>query len=499
MLLALLCVLLLVALCAYCALDCAKPAKFPPGPKWLPFVGCFPTFQRLRLKHGYAHLAFEVLSKIYGPILGLKLGKQRFIMISGHSLVKRVLLQEEFNGRPDGFFFRVRSFGRRKGVLFTEGHTWSQNRRFTMRHLRVFGFGRSIMAGHLHIEARDLVDNLLRQSEEGPVGMHTVFDVAVLNSLWTMFAGHRFAYEDEKLKEILQVVHDAFRLMDTMGGIMSYMPFLRYVIPELSGFKELMYILEKLWSFLSDEISAHERKLPESQPGDLIDAFLLEIPKNQGTDSIFTREDLLVLCLDLFLAGVKTTSDTLATTFMFLALHQDWVKTLQKDLDEVVGRDRSPTLEDVPSLPRVEAFLAEVQRYLAMAPLGVPHNTTKDVSLDGYEIPKDTIVILNYHSVHHDPAIWEDPEEFRPERFIDDNGRFSHNNAAIPFGIGKRRCLGEILARQSLFLYFTNVLHFFHLEISPEHGAPDTNGYDGFTISPKPYYLKLSSRTRSKD
>lgn len=190
--------------------------------------------------------------KGYGPILGLKLGSQKVVVISTHDLVKKVLLQDEFNGRPDGFFFRVRAFGKRKGaryrvldnfllpriqrakwlvtqvwsqrkvlknsgaripagILFTEGTTWSQCRRFTMRHLRSFGLGQSSMEKQLTVEAEGLVDHLRRASAKGPVPMHTAFDIAVLNSLWCMFAGHRFDYGNEKLGEMLETVHDAFR------------------------------------------------------------------------------------------------------------------------------------------------------------------------------------------------------------------------------------------------------------------------------------------------
>lgn len=84
------------------------------------------------------------------------------------------------------------------------------------------------------------------------------------------------------------------RLMDTMGGLMSQVPFLRFVIPKLSGYTDLMAILEKLWEFLGDEIIVHEKELPNNPPRDLIDTFLLKIiteEKNADntTDTIYTR------------------------------------------------------------------------------------------------------------------------------------------------------------------------------------------------------------------
>lgn len=81
-----------------------------------------------------------------------------------------------------------------------------------------------------------------------------------------------------------------------MGGIVSQMPFLRFIIPELSGYNDLMRILQKLWNFLDEEINNHEKRLSDKKPQDLIDAFLLEIsPKNtERGDSIFDREYLLL-------------------------------------------------------------------------------------------------------------------------------------------------------------------------------------------------------------
>ncbi|KYM75653.1 hypothetical protein ALC53_13716 [Atta colombica] len=440
------------------------------------------------------------LERMYGSIIGLKLGVQKIVVISTYDLVKKVLLQDEFNSRPDGFFFRLRSFGKRKGIVFTEGTQWVQTRRFTMRHLRTFGIGQSVMKEQLVLEAQNLIDYLQQMSESGAVTMHTAFDIAVINSLWFMIAGHKFKYGDQKTQEALMLVHDSFKLLDTMGGVISQMPFLRFVIPELSGYKEMKEIIENLWRFLDEEVKIHERELSNDPPRDLIDAFLLEICKyDENEDTIFDRENLLVLCLDLFLAGLKTTSDTLANIFLFLSLNPEWLKVLQAELDSVVGRSRAPTEDDLPSLPITEAFLAEAQRYLVLAPLGVPHTTAKDVFLNGYRIPKDTIILFDFHSAHYDKTYWEQPNEFRPQRFLDEQGQFRRNNHGLAFGLGKRRCPGEQLARSTLFLFFTYVVHYFDIEVSAEHSKPNLGGYDGFTMSPKPYYLKLMKRSSDDD
>lgn len=107
--------------------------------------------------------------------------------------------------------------------MFTEGTTWSQCRKFTMRHLRSFGLGQATMTKQLTDEAKNLVNYLHQMSKHGAVPMDTAFDIAVINSLWFMFAGHKFEYGNEKLKKILLTVHDAFRYdIDNLFNIKCY-------------------------------------------------------------------------------------------------------------------------------------------------------------------------------------------------------------------------------------------------------------------------------------
>lgn len=98
-------------------------------------------------------------------------------------------------------------------------------------------------------ESRDLIDNLTKICFE-PIYMHTAFDISVLNVLWTMMAGERFALDDVRLKKLLNIIHDAFKLADMSGGIMNQMPFLRYIAPDACGYTQIMRLLTRLWEFL---------------------------------------------------------------------------------------------------------------------------------------------------------------------------------------------------------------------------------------------------------
>ena len=131
------------------------------------------------------------------------------------------------------------------------------------------------------------------------------------------------------------------------------------------------------------------------------------------------------------------------------------------------------------SLPYVEAAILEVMRLSSLAPFGVPHSPTEDVVFKGYNIPKNTIIFGNLYAAHYSKSAWGDPENFRPERFLAADGKtVLRNKAWMPFGVGKRQCMGESLARDELFLFFTNLVKQFHIrmpEDEPKHSLVGVN------------------------
>ena len=123
---------------------------------------------------------------------------------------------------------------------------------------------------------------------------------------------------------------------------------------------------------------------------------------------------------------------------------KSWIKS--------IGPDRLPELDDKKNLPHLEATITETLSLSSLVPLSIPHKTTLDTTLQGYSIPKGTTVLMNVWSLHHDPEIWDEPEVFRPERFLDEEGNFVPPKADrfLPFSAGRRVCMGEPLARIEL-------------------------------------------------
>ena len=192
---------------------------------------------------------------------------------------------------------------------------------------------------------------------------------------------------------------------------------------------------------------------------------------------------------EIFMTGLETTASTLCWALLYLIHNPKVQQMLQQELDQVVGPDRLPELEDKKNLPYLEATITETLRLSSLVPLSVPHKTTADTTLQGYSIPKDTTVLMNLWSLHHDPEIWDDPEALKPERFLDEEGSFVPPKADrfLPFSAGRRVCLGEFLARIELFLVLARLLHSFKFENPPGCDLPTLEAITGIVSMPRPF------------
>ncbi|XP_065338913.1 methyl farnesoate epoxidase-like [Cloeon dipterum] len=480
---------LLLLLFTLAGLSCIKPKMFPPGPAWFPFVGCFLQFQQLYRKIGYCHLIWAKWAEKYGPIIGLKLGKDKIVVVSGYKAIKHAYSKEDFDGRPDGFFFRMRTFHQRLGVVFVDGELWSEQRKFTTRHLRTLGMGTNSMENIINEEVealiRSLNDKIGQNKESMELELHNLCDISILNTLWAVVAGKRFELEDPRLIKMFKLQHASFRAIDMSGGLLNQMPFLRHVMPERTGYKNLMENTLANYQFLRETLEEHKETHVPGEHNDLIDAFIDEIDGKK--DSNFTDEQLLALCQDLFMAGSETTSTTLGFLFEKFLIYQKMQSRVQNDIDAVVGRGRLPNLSDRTQLPYLEAIIMETQRLISIAPITVPHRATKDVEIYGHVVPKDTTVLYSIWSIHMEKEHWKDPENFRPERFLNKSGdAVIKDEWFMPFGLGKRRCLGEAQAKNSLFLFMAGLLQNFSF-VPIAGGIKDEKPFDGVTLSPKPF------------
>ncbi|XP_030584265.1 cytochrome P450 2J6-like [Archocentrus centrarchus] len=237
--------------------------------------------------------------------------------------------------------------------------------------------------------------------------------------------------------------------------------------------RKIFTLTQKIIDFVEIRIKEHRENLNLSSPRDYIDAFLIEMGEKEDEDSGFSLRNLCFCTLDLFGAGTETTTTTLHWGLLYMIYYPDIQKKVQAEIDAVVGSSRLPSLTDREHMPYTDAVIHEIQRMGNIVPLNVAHVANKDTTVDKYTIPK---------------TMWETPDSFNPQHFLDQDGKFRRREAFIPFSMGKRSCLGEQLARMELFLFFTSLLQRFSFS-APVGEQPSLEFKLGVTRSPKPYLL----------
>ncbi|XP_011266920.2 probable cytochrome P450 303a1 [Camponotus floridanus] len=159
--------LLIVLILLLLYLGCHKPKGYPPGPRWWPILGCALEVARLRQETKYLVKTCSTLCKKYGPVVGLKIGKDRIVVLNDLESIQAMLNNEDCDGRPIGAFYKARTWGARLGLIVVDERLWVEQRRFVLRHLKEFGFGRTSMAMIIEDEASKLVEHFKKLLRDG--------------------------------------------------------------------------------------------------------------------------------------------------------------------------------------------------------------------------------------------------------------------------------------------------------------------------------------------
>ena len=133
---------------------------------------------------------FDDVCRYHSKIIGVYLGRFPVVAIYDYNLAKELFSREDLTGRPDNFAYRFRTLGKRQGLIFNDGDSWKSHRRFTLKTLKDFGFGKSSLESVLIEEADRMGDYFLLQKDQ-PFRVQTLFNLVILNVLWTVVAGKR--------------------------------------------------------------------------------------------------------------------------------------------------------------------------------------------------------------------------------------------------------------------------------------------------------------------
>ena len=334
------------------------------------------TISKHLRKLKFHHLVWQKFSKLYGPLVGLKLVNTYLVIVSGKDMIRQLYNREELDGRPDGFFFRIRSFDKRLGVVFTDGPFWEEQRRFSVKTLRSLGLGKNSMIEHVEHEAVELLKHIEKKIEicnyiDLQKDYSNIFDLSVMNVTWKILRGTRFELDDDQLIMLMEMIHKSFQIIDMSGGVLSQMPWMRFIAPNMTGYHPLISTLEPLWNFLTRNIEEVLKFYDgDEEPKNFIEFYCREIFHQKTKNSSFSQEQLLSLCIDFFQAGSETTSNTLAFGILYMLHHPKVLRKVQRELDNVVGNHRLPKSSDRSNLKYTEATILEIQRMSNVAPLG---------------------------------------------------------------------------------------------------------------------------------
>ncbi|XP_040066552.3 cytochrome P450 2J2-like [Ixodes scapularis] len=354
------------------------------------------------------------------------------------------------------------------------GEAWTMNRNFSLRMLRDLGFGRAPMEEHI----REELFNLVHQIEAAKGRAIPVLDFifpSILNISSALLFGTRYALGDPKREHLTKHVAAYVELFHSGTLIESKPRWLSKLEASLPFTRTgaMRRLRNVLLDFIRDRIKEHEDTIEADFNRDYIDGYSKEVAKRQhDSNSAFREQYLLGNIAELLLGSASNSPSLIHWLLLVCAQNPDKIQAkIQKEVDDVVGRQRQPTWEDRKAMPFTMASVIEITRWKVILAIGLPRGVQKDTSIGGHHIPKGTMVLVNVMGVHRNPELWENPNEFDPTRFLVAEGTELSKKPEhhIAFSLGRRKCPGEMLGNVELFLYLATLLQNF--SVFPEEGT----------------------------
>ncbi|CAN4090817.1 unnamed protein product [Withania somnifera] len=299
--------------------------------------------------------------------------------------------------------------------------------------------------------------------------------------------GVRFDEEAHQRKRFDYLLAEAQAVMATFF-VSDLFPSLCW-IDELTGLtKRLGRIFKNLDEIYEEIIEQHQNpNRPTSMEGDIVD-LLLQLKKEQSTPIDLALEDIKGILMDVFVAGSDTSAAAVVWAMTALIKNPEVMRKVQEEIRKSIGRKGIVTEDDIQNMPYFKLVVKEVFRLYPPVPLLVLRESMKKSKLEGYEIQAGTIIHVNSWAIARDPEIWENPEEFIPERLLNSDIDYKGQHfELIPFGAGRRVCPGIALGVASMELALSNLLYAFDWELprGMKKEDIDTNVRPGITMHKK--------------
>ncbi|XP_019464848.1 PREDICTED: cytochrome P450 83B1-like [Lupinus angustifolius] len=439
-------------------------STLPPGPRGLPIIG-----NLHQLDSNVLPLNLYELSKTYGPIFSLQLGLRPAIIISSPKLAKEVLKTHDLDlcTRPSLFSLMKISYNGLDMVFSPYRDYWRHTRKISIIHF--LSLKRVLMFSSIRkYEVTQLMKTISKHVSSSQVTNLSELMTCLTTTLVCRTAfGRRYEEEGTEKSMFLGLLKEAQELL-TAFYYTDFVPFLGWIdkLTGLMGRLEKMFkVLDGFYQNVIDEHLDPKREKLEDEE-DIIDALLQQ--KNDPSNAMdLTPGHIKPIIMNLIVGGADTSAAALVWAMTSLMKNPRVMHKVQSEVRNLFSGKDFIEENDIQKLPYLKAVIKETFRLYPPVPLLVTRETMKKCNIGGYEIPEKTLVYVNAWALHRDHETWKDPEEFYPERFLENNIDFRGQDfELIPFGSGRRICPGVHMAVATIEVTLANLICSFDWEMA---------------------------------
>ncbi|GAB2270247.1 hypothetical protein Dimus_005152 [Dionaea muscipula] len=467
--------------------------NLPPGPYFLTNIRNL--FSLVNQPHKY----FAQLAMVYGPLMSIRLGSMTTVVISSAYMAREVLQKNDasFSYRKVVLSFSVLHHDEATVAFFPPNASWRNLRRI-FKSLIFSGSKLESSKGIRRQKVRQLLGYVQGHCESG--GVVNIGEAAFTASL-NFLSNIVFSVDlaDHPGGEFWELVWTIGKVIGK-PNVADYIPMLRVIDPQgiCRRTKALVHKAIRILDGLINSRLESSNCKETSKENDMLDALLTLC---QQEDNELQLSHLPHIILELFVGGTDTTSSTIEWAMAELLRSPEKLAKAKAELEEVIGKGNDPVEEDdIVRLPYLQAVVKETHRMHPSVPFLVPRTVMIDVDLCGYTVPKNAQVLVNVWAIGRDDSIWENANAFMPERFlgsqIDVKG---HDFELLPFGAGRRICVGMPVAHRMIHSVLGSLIHSFDWTLEESMGPPISMDMDdtfGFTLR-KAQALRTIPTTRA--
>ncbi|MED6121490.1 hypothetical protein PIB30_030677 [Stylosanthes scabra] len=455
--------------------------KLPPGPLPVPIFGNW-----LQVGDDLNHRNLTELAKKFGDIFLLRMGQRNLVVVSSPELAKEVLHTQgvEFGSRTRNVVFDIFT-GKGQDMVFTVyGEHWRKMRRimtvpfFTNKVVQQYRYG-------WEDEAAKVVEDVKNNPEAARSGtvLRRRLQLMMYNNMYRIMFDTRFESEEDPMFQKLRALNgERSRLAQSFDY--NYGDFIPILRPFLRGYLKICKEVKETRLKLFKDYFVEERKKLESTKrtdNEGLKCAIDHILDAQKKGEI-NEDNVLYIVENINVAAIETTLWSIEWGIAELVNHPEIQKKVRDEIERVLGAGHQVTEPDTHKLPYLQAVIKETLRLRMAIPLLVPHMNLHDAKLGGYDIPAESKILVNAWWLANNPAKWNNPHEFRPERFLEEDSKVEANGndfRYLPFGVGRRSCPGIILALPILGITLGRLVQNFDLLPPPGQSKLDTTEKGG--------------------